>query len=265
MQIVEGLMQVYISWSGQRSYRFALLIRNLLRKVIPELEVWVSSEDIQDGARWSSDLIEILNQVTFCLICANPSNQLSPWLQYELGAIAMSVDRYAIRVLLHELTSYSIKGPLSLYDSVQVTKNEFQKLFEDLLANFTRIRLPRFDMVANLDQHWPSFQQDFSEIGMVSQVLPDQAIPEEEPAETASAPLEHVNEIGQNIIALISVNEGIDDERIATTMYLNRSDTLRHLIDLENKGLVRSNLNFGIRRWFITERGRKYLPGVYQD
>lgn len=46
-------MKVFISWSGTKSHKIGLVFRNWLPSVIQSLETYVSSEDIDKGARWS--------------------------------------------------------------------------------------------------------------------------------------------------------------------------------------------------------------------
>jgi len=77
--------------------------------------------------------------------------------------------------------------------------------------------------------------------------------------------LNYIDEIDEKILALLCVNEGVDDYKISTTVYQQRGVTLKHLINLENMNLVWSNMSFGTRRWYITDLGRKYLPGIYQE
>lgn len=49
-------MKVFISWSGNKSHKVAMIFREWLPSVIQSLEPYVSSEDIDKGARWSSDI-----------------------------------------------------------------------------------------------------------------------------------------------------------------------------------------------------------------
>ena len=115
-------MQIYISWSGQASYQVALSLRDLIRAVLPGIEVWVSGEDIKGGSRWSPELVRILDQTSFSIICADPSNQRSNWLNFEAGAIAKSTKKWNIKVFLFELKPGDLRGPLTQYQAVRVDR-----------------------------------------------------------------------------------------------------------------------------------------------
>jgi hypothetical protein len=257
-------MQIFISWSGQLSYQLALLLRDLIRLVLPGLEPWVSSEDIKDGSRWSPDLIRILDQTTFGIVCADPSNHTSNWLNFELGALAKSIEKWNIKVFLYELKPGELKGPLTLYQPVKIEKREVARLFEDIQANFSHIPVTQKGIVANLDKHWPGFYTKVSQLNMdlTSSTASQQ---QENLPEESLAAMGYIDEVSEKILALLCVNESIDEDKIATTVYIPRGDTLKHLIDLEKMHLVWSKMSFGTRRWYITDLGRKFLPGIYQD
>src|SRR5438093_722563 len=56
-------MKVFISWSGILSRRAAETLREWLPNVLQVVELWMSAEDIEKGARWSSELESSLQEI----------------------------------------------------------------------------------------------------------------------------------------------------------------------------------------------------------
>lgn len=61
-------MKVFISWSGEMSHKVAKSLRDWLPSVIQSITPYVSSEDIDKGARWSSDIASELDESSFGLL-----------------------------------------------------------------------------------------------------------------------------------------------------------------------------------------------------
>jgi hypothetical protein len=85
-------MKVFISWSGPRSRHVARALHDWLPDIVQYVEPWMSHEDIQAGARWSPEINDQLSQTKFGIICLTPENQHKPWLAFEAGALAKTVD-----------------------------------------------------------------------------------------------------------------------------------------------------------------------------
>lgn len=107
-------MKVFISWSGDRSKTVALALREWLPDVIQDVKPWVSASDIDAGARWSADIARQLSETKFGIICLTAENQLKPWILFEAGALAKTLDGTFLCPYLIGLESAEVlPGPLT--------------------------------------------------------------------------------------------------------------------------------------------------------
>jgi hypothetical protein len=94
-------MEVFISWSGPRSGAVATALKGWLPLVVNALKPWLSSADIDKGARWGKEIAEHLQTAKAGIICLTPSNTRSDWLLFEAGALSKTVDNTSsVRYLL---------------------------------------------------------------------------------------------------------------------------------------------------------------------
>lgn len=130
---VKKQMKVFISWSGARSKKVALLFRDWLPTVIQALEPFVSSEDIEKGARWNTDIAQELKDSTFGLICVTKDNLASPWLNFEAGALSKLIDNSYVAPLLFDVKPSDLKGsPISQFQATSFSQEDMKRLVETL-------------------------------------------------------------------------------------------------------------------------------------
>jgi TIR domain len=116
-------MQVFISWSGEQSKKLADAIRAWLQPVLQSVEPYFSHVDIDTGARWYSELVEALEKSNVGLIILTQENLNNPWIMFEAGAIARSVERVRVCPILFGIQKADLKGPLSFFQAAEFEKD----------------------------------------------------------------------------------------------------------------------------------------------
>src|SRR5687768_15972028 len=111
-------MSVFISWSGERSRLVALGLRRFLGVVLQQSTPWMSEKDIAGGDVADAEIETHLRKATFGVLCVTPENLLSPWLNYEAGAIGHQVnERRRVCPLLLELLPNDVSRPIGRFQS----------------------------------------------------------------------------------------------------------------------------------------------------
>jgi hypothetical protein len=49
-------MEIFISWSGNRSKAIAELLKRWIKQVLQGTQPWISTQDIESGSLWFSEL-----------------------------------------------------------------------------------------------------------------------------------------------------------------------------------------------------------------
>ncbi len=125
-------MKVFISWSGPLSHQVAIALRDWLPSVLQVVEPYVSSEDIDKGARWSTDISKELEDSSFGIICVTPENIEAPWVNFEAGALSKSLDRSRVAPFLFGVERTAVQGPLLQFQSTLVEEDDLRKLLKSL-------------------------------------------------------------------------------------------------------------------------------------
>lgn len=125
-------MKVFISWSGDTSRTLAERLRDWLPNVIQALKPWVSSQDIEKGARWNNDLIEQLQDSRVGIICVTCENLDSAWVNFEAGALLKTVDSNFVCPYLLDLKPTSLQGPLIQFQTTEANKRDTRRMLDTI-------------------------------------------------------------------------------------------------------------------------------------
>lgn len=122
-------MKIFLSWSGDLSHKVACVFRDWLPNVIQSITPYVSSEDIDKGARWTSDIASQLEDSSFGIIFVTKENMDAPWVNFEAGALSKSVEQARVCPFLFDLKRTDIKeSPLLQFQLTNNTKKDIEKL-----------------------------------------------------------------------------------------------------------------------------------------
>jgi hypothetical protein len=124
-------LNVFIGWSGRKSFPVAEKLAIWLNEVIPNIETWMSEELTPGTAAWFNDLNERLRQADFAVICVNPDNWDNPWLSYEPGVVIGKTHKEA-RVCPYLIDPYALRRnlpePLKLFWAEKPTEDGTYRL-----------------------------------------------------------------------------------------------------------------------------------------
>ncbi|MFD7415750.1 TIR domain-containing protein [Kitasatospora purpeofusca] len=157
-------MKLFLSWSGQRARMTAEALRSWLPDVLQHVDPWLSSQDIAAGGRATQEIATKLSEANFGIICTTPENQLSPWLNYEAGAVSNqvggSVVPFLVGMRVAELTS-----PLSQFQAVLGDDEaEVLKFLTDLNSASGDPAIPHDRLNRAFRRSWPEFASRMREI-----------------------------------------------------------------------------------------------------
>lgn len=157
-------MKVFISWSGTKSNKVAMVFRNWLPYVIQTIEPYVSSEDIDKGARWSTDIAKELEDCSFGILCVTKDNINAPWLNFEAGALSKTMDKAVVTPFLFDIKRSEVNGPILQFQSTIFEKDDIKKLILSLNKACGDRGLPQ-ERLENAFKVWyPTLENDLNSI-----------------------------------------------------------------------------------------------------
>lgn len=157
-------MKVFLSWSGTTSHCIAKILRDWLPSVIQSIEPYVSSEDIDKGTRWSSDIAGELDASDYGIICLTPDNLEAPWINFEAGSLGKSVEKSRVSPVLFRLKKSDLKGPLLQFQATVFEKDDVQQLMNSLNNALGEDSLDTVRLNKSFERWWPELESLLSEV-----------------------------------------------------------------------------------------------------
>ncbi|KGL47347.1 TIR domain-containing protein [Porphyromonas cangingivalis] len=208
-------MRVFISWSGNKSHKVALVFRDWLPSVIQSIEPYVSSEDIDKGARWSTDIAKELENSTFGILCVTKDNLEAPWLSFEAGALSKTMDKAFVSPFLFDIKRSEVNGPILQFQSTIFQKEDLKKLVNTLNKACGENCIPESRLEKAFEVWFPTLETELNKIKDVIDGS-DEIKKKEELNSHSSEILEEILDLSRNNQKLLrnpdqKLYENIDD------------------------------------------------------
>lgn len=247
-------MKVFISWSGNKSHKVGMIFREWLPSVIQSLEPYVSSEDIDKGARWSSDIAKELENSTFGILCVTKDNLYAPWLSFEAGALSKTMDKSFVTPFLFDIKRSEVNGPILQFQSTVFEKDDIKKLMHTLNKACGENGISSSMLDKAFEVWYPTLESELNKLKEC----------DENAIEIPSKEQMHSTEIIEEILELSRDNQKL--LRNPDTKLIESIDGLKEQMDLISSRLVRNidreerKMNRKYRVMFMEELIHSILP-----
>lgn len=161
-------VKIFISWSGEPSKTVARALHRWLPDVIQSVEPWMSELDLEAGARWNERVQRELNDTRFGIICVTPQNVHAPWLLFEAGALAKTINDTHVCPYLIGLEPSSLpQGPLTQFQAKRASQEETRDLIVTINQTLREKALDSSRVERGFDRCWPDLDKALSSLPTV--------------------------------------------------------------------------------------------------
>ena len=216
-------MDVFFSWSGERSKQTAEMFGTWLKCVIQAVEPWVSSHDIDSGSLWSAELSEQLSQTKIGIICLTRENMNKPWILFEAGALAKGLSTSRVCPILIDIEQTDVVGPIAQFNASKPDKDGIYKLLTTLNKSLEASNSLAPEVLERVfETYWPQFKDDFATIQSNTESIVNEDTPVRPEGEVLSEVLTVVRSMEHKIRRLESEKKSSNVEIESWDMLLDK-------------------------------------------
>jgi hypothetical protein len=215
-------MNVFLSWSGERSKQVAELLKVWIKCVLQASQPWISTRDIDRGALWFDRITEQLGETTIGIVCLTAENKTKPWILFEAGALAKGLSRSRVCTLLVDLNPTDIEDPLAQFNHTLPTKDSMRALVSTLNRQLPNGGLDEPTLENVFETYWPQFDVSFKDV-----IAKTNTAAPQEPARSDESILAEILENSRSMsVRLRVLEEQHTDERAAAAARISREARL---------------------------------------
>lgn len=204
-------MNIFLSWSGERSRAVSDLLDEWLQCVIQAVEPWMSSKDIDRGTLWFSEISDQLQSTSIGIICLTKDNLDKPWILFEAGALAKGLKNTRVCTFLIDLEPNDVGTPLSQFNHTLPDKSGVWALVRTLNNALEEKGLKEKTLEQVFEMYWPKFKEDFDNI--LEQIKPTGASKKRPDKDILIEILETSRSMDRRVRALENTNNDLNAPR----------------------------------------------------
>lgn len=228
-------MQVFISWSGDRSRAVAELLDEWIQCVLQAVRPWMSSKDIDRGSLWFSEISDQLKDTKIGIVCLTKDNQEKPWILFESGALAKGLSSARVCTFLIDLEPTDVGNPLAQFNHTMPNRDGVYELVRTLNSSLGEHALREKVLEQVFDTYWPQFEEKFQ------LALADNPAGEHIPARSEESMLSEVlrtiRSLDRRVRTMERSSDVIDIERERKHRFMTPGALRREIRNLLEQGL----------------------------
>jgi len=120
---------------------------------------WVSSHNIERGARWSPAVAKELEETKVGIICLTPDNLKAPWILFEAGALSKTVDTAFVCPFLFRVDNSDLEDPLAQFQTTKAQKDETRNLMQTINKCLGASALDEGSLARVFEKWWPDLEK----------------------------------------------------------------------------------------------------------
>lgn len=190
---------VFISWSGALSHNVASALYEWLPQVIQAIEPFLSSEDIEKGVPWFTEIGSKLEQIGFGILCVTPDNINAPWILFEAGALSKSVGQARVTPLLFRVPISDLQGPLAQFNTTSTAEADIKRLVKTINLHLGEHGIKEKQLDKAFELCWPLLKTQLDDLATGSEGFVSGA-----PARSLPDILEELLKLTRNISQQVS-------------------------------------------------------------
>lgn len=171
LKVESDEMNLFLSWSGDRSKYLAECFKEWLPNVLQYVNPYMSAKDIDLGSRWSNDIDENLRVNDFGLVFVTEENIDAPWINFEAGALSKNLKSRLVPMIYDTDVTILNTGPLKQFQSAKdFSEASLLDLIQSInVASEDNVKLSQERLQASFDKWWPDLEGKLKKVPSVEE------------------------------------------------------------------------------------------------